>query len=206
MTLQEQIKNIIFYYVKLHYNDYLRTNNLKFIEEEKIRNIISSLYNEEKKNLQEFIRQCLKEMMKDEYPSLIVENMIYQIFEDQELAINRVALEIKKYQQFIINNSSEEYSIKMPIDPDYGLGLKIDFFEDEVVVKNYKRNNENKILPAEKSGLISIGDSLIEINSISLENISTEERIEIVKKNLNTDFVTLKFRTYTNKNLDLGES
>ena len=27
MTLQETVKNIIFYYVKVHYNDYLKNNN-----------------------------------------------------------------------------------------------------------------------------------------------------------------------------------
>ena len=63
MTLQEKIKNIIFYYVKTHYNNYLREKNLKYIEEDKIQEIISSLYTEEKKNIQNFIRECLKEMM-----------------------------------------------------------------------------------------------------------------------------------------------
>ena len=205
MTLPEQIRNIFFYYIKTRYNDYIFKNNIKFIPENDIYNVISSLYNEEKKPLQEFIRNCLKEMLTDNYPETIVENIIFEIFEDQELAINRVSLEIKKYQDCIINNVSEEYEIKLAIDKDYGIGLKMDFFENEIIVKNYKRNKD-KILGAEDSGKISIGDTLVEINHKSLDNIEMEEKINIVTKAMQNDFVYLKFRSYTNKITDLLES
>ena len=116
------------------------------------------------------------------------------------MGVNRVTLEIKKYQEYIINNISKEYELTVPIDPDYGLGLSIDFFENDVIVKNYKRNSNNKLLPAEESGLISIGDSLIKINEESLEEIDTEKKINIVKKAMKEDFITLRFRTFSNKN------
>jgi C-terminal processing protease CtpA/Prc len=204
MTLQETVKNIIFYYVKVHYNDYLKNNNLKHIEDDKINEIISNLYNDKKTDLQKFIRQCLKEMMHDDYPKLIVENIILQIFDDQELAINRVTLEIKKYQEYIINNTGESYNIKLPVDKDLGIGLRIDFSEDEVIVKNFKRDS-NLVLPAESSNQISIGDSIIEINSVSLENNTLQEKINIVQQELKNDFVDLKFRTYIKKESNTNE-
>ena len=121
------------------------------------------------------------------------------------MAVNRVTLEIKKYQQYILENISKEYEITVPIDPDYGIGLKIDFFDNDVIVKNYKRNSKNKVLPAEESGLISIGDSLIEINGISLENKETEDKIDIVKNAIKKDFIKLKFRTFS-ENIQVNKS
>ena len=199
MSLQEKIRNIIFYYVKTQYNTYLQENNLKYINDGELKGIISKLYVEQKKDLQLFIKNCLKEMMQDNYPGALVENIIYEIFQDQDMAVNRVTLEIKKYQQYILDNISKEYEISVPIDPDYGIGLKIDFFDNDVIVKNYKRNSKNKVLPAEESGLISIGDSLIRINDQSLEDIDTNEKINIVKMAMKKDFIKLRFRTFSEK-------
>ena len=199
MSLQEKIRNIIFYYVKTQYNTYLQENNLKYINDGELNGIISKLYVEQKKDLQLFIKNCLKEMMQDNYPGALVENIIYEIFQDQDMAVNRVTLEIKKYQQYILENTSKEYEISVPIDPDYGIGLKIDFFDNDVIVKNYKRNSKNKVLPAEESGLISIGDSLIRINDKSLEDIDTNEKINIVKMAMKNDFIKLRFRTFSEK-------
>lgn len=201
MSLQEKIRNIIFYYVKNQYNTYLEENNLKFINENELHNIITKLYVEQKKDLQSFIKKCLKEMMQENYPGALVENIIFEIFQDQEMAVNRVTLEIKKYQEYILTNISKEYEVTVPIDPDYGLGLSIDFFDNDVIVKNYKRNSKNKVLPAEESGLISIGDSLIKINEQSLEEIDTEKKIDIVKTAMKKDFIKLRFRTFYNNEI-----
>lgn len=199
MSLQEQIRNIIFYYVKTQYNNYLKKKKIKFIDDNKIYEIIKKMYIDKKKDLQQFIKSCLKEMMKDSYPGVLVENIIYDIFSDEEIAINRVALEIQKYQNFINDNSCcEEYEITFPIDPDYGIGLKIDFLENDVIVKNYKRKNNIK-LPAEESGKISIGDSLIRINNKDIIKLSTDEKVKIVKNAIKNDIITLKFRTFVNK-------
>ena len=53
------------------------------------------MYIDKKKDLQQFIKSCLKEMMIDNYPGVLVENIIYDIFSDEEIAI-KGALEIKK--------------------------------------------------------------------------------------------------------------
>ena len=65
MSLQEQIRNIIFYYIKTNYKNYLKDHNLKYIEDDKIKGIITKMYVDKKKDLQLFIKTCLKEMMND---------------------------------------------------------------------------------------------------------------------------------------------
>lgn len=197
MSLQEQIRNIIFYYIKTNYKNYLKEHNLKYIENDKIKGIITKMYVDKKKDLQLFIKTCLKEMMNDNYPKLIVENIIFDIFQDQELAVNRVTLEIQKYQECMINNTKcKEFTLEFPIDIKYGIGLKIDFLEDDVIVKNFKRTSEGEMLPAEKSKEISIGDSLIKVNNTDILNLSIEDKIKIIKEAIKEKTITLKFRTF----------
>ena len=75
--------------------------------------------------------------------------------------------------------------------------MQIDFDNHEIVVKNYKRNPiNNDLLPAEKCGSISVGDNIIEINNVSLENISTEKSIQIIKDSLSRENVQIKLRTH----------
>ena len=199
-SLEEQIRNIVFYYVKINYNQYLKTHNISYIEEDKIREVIEELYIDKKKDLQNFIRNCLKEMMKSSYPGSLVENIIYEIFEDKDLAINRVTLEITKYQQYMLNNIAVEKEIKIPIDPDYGIGLRLDFLEDEVIIKNFKRSESNQILSAEKTGIISIGDTITKINNQDLTNLNTQDKINIVKQAIKKDFINITFKTFKQQN------
>ena len=104
---------------------------------------------------------------------------------------------MKEAIKCILNNICKEYEVTIPIDNDNGIGLKIDFLEDDVVVKNYKRNN-NKKLAAEKSGKISIGDSIIKINDIDMIKLNTEEKVKIVKEAIKSDSIKIKFRTFVN--------
>lgn len=199
-SLEEQVRNIVFYYIKINYNQYLKKHNLKYIDEDKIRDVIEELYIDKKKDLQNFIRNCLKEMMKNSYPGSLVENIIYEIFEDRYLAINRVTLEISKYQDYMLNNVVMEQEIQIPIDHEYGIGLRLDFLEDEVVIKNFKRTESNQILSAEKTGVISIGDTVTKINNYDLSSLNTQDKIEIVKKAIQGDFINISFKTFKQQN------
>ena len=51
MSLQEKIRNIIFLFVKNEYNTYLQNNNIKFINDNEINNVISSFYIDKKKRI-----------------------------------------------------------------------------------------------------------------------------------------------------------
>ena len=47
MSLQKHIKDLIFFYVKTNYNQYLEDHKIKLIPEEKIDSVIESLYDDE---------------------------------------------------------------------------------------------------------------------------------------------------------------
>ena len=100
MSLQKNIKDLIFFYVKQNYDNYLKVNNVEYISEDKITEVISSLYLERKDHLKEFIKTSLKQVMKEEYPGdLVILNIMIDIFSDDELCKNRLIVEIKLHQQ-----------------------------------------------------------------------------------------------------------
>lgn len=199
MSLQENIKNIIFYYVKKKYNEHLELENIKTISDIQLQDLVDNLYNKEKDSLQKYIRNCLKDMYQENYNVALVENIIYEIFDDEELAKNRVILEIKSFQEHQ-KNKNNIYEVSLKPDSSYGIGLKLDFEPHDIIISNFKRNpKNNEKLPGENSS-ISIGDSIVGINGISLENKDSDHCISIFKDNMNTEIVHLKLKTYTQSN------
>ena len=93
------IQDLILFYVKENYNHYLKKNKIEKIPNEKIREVVQMIYGDKKDHLKEFLKGSLKELMKDEYiGDLPLLNICNEIFEDDELCINRLTLEIKNYQ------------------------------------------------------------------------------------------------------------
>ena len=80
MSLQKHIKDLIFFYVKTNYNQYLEDHKIKLIPEEKIDSVIESLYDDRKEHLKVFIKESLKKLLKDEYPGdLVILNILLEL-------------------------------------------------------------------------------------------------------------------------------
>jgi hypothetical protein len=109
-TIQKNIKDLIFFYIKTNYNNFLEENKLKTIPDDMIDTVISKLYTERKEHLKIFIKESLKKLLKGEYPGdLVVLNILLEIFSDDELCKNRLITEIKLHQQQI-NDGQNDYS------------------------------------------------------------------------------------------------
>lgn len=92
------IRDIVFYYIKYYYDKHLKENSLERIEDENIAPFIDTIYNNNSKKIKNYIRTSLKENQKDEYNSLVVENILLEMFDDIDFAKNRVINEIIDYQ------------------------------------------------------------------------------------------------------------
>ena len=99
--LERTIKDLIIFYVKENYNNFLKENNLSFIIDElKLKEVIETLYDSKKNHLKQFLKDSLKELLNDDYPGdLVINNICYEIFEDDDLCKNRIFVEIKIYQE-----------------------------------------------------------------------------------------------------------
>ena len=110
MSLQKNIKDLIYFYVKTNYDNYLKENKIQFIQNDKIDDVISELFESRKDHIKEFIKQSLKKLLKDEYPGdQTIQNILLTIFQDEELCKNRLIVEIKLHQQQI-TNGKQNYS------------------------------------------------------------------------------------------------
>ena len=98
--LERTIKDLVIFYIKENYNNYLKENNLKKIDKYKIKEIISNLYYPKKDHLKQFVKDSMKELWKDDYPGdLIIDNVFFDIYQDDEFNINRISVEIELHQE-----------------------------------------------------------------------------------------------------------
>ena len=99
-SLEKRIRDIISFYVEKNYDHYLVEHNIKTIEEKNIPSVVEALYGSRKEHIQIFVKDSLKHMLKDEIPEeYIVNNLLSEIFRDDELCKNRLTMEIKLHQQ-----------------------------------------------------------------------------------------------------------
>ena len=98
--LERDIKDLIIFYVKENYNNYLKENNLTIIDKNKIKEIISDMYYPKKDHLKQFVKNSLKELWKQDYPGdLIIDNIFFDIYQDDKFKINRIWVEIELHQE-----------------------------------------------------------------------------------------------------------
>lgn len=97
---EKLIQDLIMFYVKENYNTHLLEHNIKLIPEEELEDVIENLYSGRKEHLKSFVRESLKKIMKDDYVGdLIVNNILIDIFRDDQLCKNRIKIEISEYQK-----------------------------------------------------------------------------------------------------------
>ena len=99
---EKLVQDLILFYVKENYNIYLKDKQLTKIPDSSLDAVISELYSQRKDHLKGFIKSSLKEIMKDDYVGdLVINNMLIDIFRDDDLCINRIKLEIIEYQKTV---------------------------------------------------------------------------------------------------------
>ena len=105
-SLEKRIRDLIHFYVKENYNHHLQKNELTFIKEEDIPNVVDQLYTVKKDHIQVFVKDSLQVMFQDEMPDeYILNNLLSEIFRDDELCKNRLIMEIKLHQQKVQNGT-----------------------------------------------------------------------------------------------------
>ena len=99
MSSLKLIKDLVVFYVKTNYEEYLKSNNIEKIENDKIPEVGDNLYTEKKEHLRGFILNSMKEMLKSEYPGdLPINAILNDVFRDDEFNKTKLVDEIKTYQ------------------------------------------------------------------------------------------------------------
>ena len=98
-NLTDLVKDVTYFYIKYYYEQELVNTNQNKLTEYNLKDLINNLYNEKSSDLKKYIRDTLKENLKDKYSSFSVENILLEMFADPELSKHRVFLEIIEYQK-----------------------------------------------------------------------------------------------------------
>ena len=188
------IKNLIEEYIYGEYQKYLINNNILIIKSSDIKNIISEMYDENSKNIKQYIRNSLKDSMKNEYPSGTIENILLDIFQDRDINIINLTKIIDDYQ---MNNYFE---IEKPIhNNQLGISVQIDdcfckigkvndntFPEKNIIEKYTYLYSINNIILNEQADIISCLKTIIsqntKVNIGIYKLISESELYEIINK------------------------
>jgi hypothetical protein len=175
MNLTEEIKSLIFDYIDEEYKKYLNSNGILLIKKENINKIINNLYDNNNKNIKSLIRKSIKEKYMNDYPSGTVENMIFDIFQDKDLNINKITDELnfiqkKNYKELeipIINNS---------------LNLNISIVGNYIIINSVNKSKieEHK----ELYNMINEYKFIYSINDTILEELNNEEKIKRIKEEI----------------------
>lgn len=78
----------------------------------------------------------------------------------------------------------EEYEVSVTPHPDFGLGLRLESPMDGLpaIAGSFKKHPLNGgMLPAEKTGMIVLGDEVLHVNGVSLENMTFDDIIATVR-------------------------
>ena len=99
MSYQKNIRDLLVFYVKTNYEQYLKEHNLQFISNHELSSIIDTLYIERKPHIKVFIKESLKELLKNDYPGdCLIDSIIREIFSDDQVCKERLYIEIEAYQ------------------------------------------------------------------------------------------------------------
>jgi hypothetical protein len=93
------VKDVTYFYIKHFYEQELLQNKVNKLSEIRLQELINRLYTEKSTDLKKYIRETLKENLKEEYSSFTVENILLEMFSDPEYSKHRVYLEILEYQK-----------------------------------------------------------------------------------------------------------
>ena len=98
-NLGDMVKDITYFYIKYYYEKQLTDTNQTKLSEDELKTMITKLYIEKATDLKKYIRDTLKDNLKDSYSSFSVENILLEMFSDPEYSKYRVFLEIMEYQK-----------------------------------------------------------------------------------------------------------
>ena len=171
MVVEHEIKEIISNYVKNKYFSYLNSNNIYLINESKIKDILNSLYDE--KEFKREIRSKLKEKLSpEEYANSSIENLIFELCSDKDYLINRLMLEISKYQ----DSKIKTITIVPRNDSELGLSLQLTNYGVELLNRN---NIIENIAPDATIFIYKIDQELVPTNNVD----KIKEFLQNIKNN-----------------------
>ena len=177
------IKNILLQYLKDEYKKYLNNKNILCIKKSNIHKVVNTFYKDNIKDLKTEIRRQMREKYVNDYPSGIIENIILDLFQDNESNIEKVVNEINYIQDKNFLN------FELPIINE-SLNLNISNNNGYIIINHIKDTFDSNM--KEIYNDILKYKFIYSINNKILDDFSEDEKINIIKKEIkNKKIITL---------------
>ena len=184
------IKTILFEYLKHEYKKYLNNNKILCIKKSNIHKIVNTFYKDNIKDLKTEIRRQMREKYKNDYPSGTIENIILDLFQDSDTNIEKVVNEINYIQD------KNYLNLEIPIINE-SLNLNISNNDGYIIINHVKDTLDENI--KEIYSNISKYKFIYSINNKILDDFNEDEKINIIKNEIK-DTKTINLGVYYLKN------
>ena len=98
-TIIESIKSYVYNIVEEEYKKYLQSNKLLTLDRKLLIKVADDFYSNNSKTIKSNIRENLKAQYKEEYNSVMIENILLDLFQERELNIIKITNEIISIQE-----------------------------------------------------------------------------------------------------------
>ena len=169
------IKTILFEYLKDEYKKYLNNNKILCIKKSNIQKIVTKFYKDNIKDLKTEIRKKMREKYKNDYPSGSIENIILDLFQDSELNIEKVVSEINYIQD------KNYLNLELPIINE-SLNLNISSKDGYIIINHVKDTDESNL--KEIYDTITKYKFIYSINDKIMDDLNENEKINIMKNEI----------------------
>jgi hypothetical protein len=184
------IKTILLKYLKDEYKKYLNNNKILCIKKSHIHEIVNIFYKDNIKDLKTEIRRQMREKYKNNYPSGAIENIILDLFQDNESNIETVVNEINYIQDKNFLN------LELPIINE-SLNLNISNNDGYIIINHIKETLDSNM--KEIYDAITKYKFIYSINNKILDDFNEDEKINIIKNEIK-DTKSINLGVYYLKN------
>jgi hypothetical protein len=180
------IKSILIKYLKDEYKKYLNNNKILCIKKSNIHKIVNTFYKDNIKDLKTEIRRQMREKYKNNYPSGAIENIILDLFQDNENNIETVINEINYIQD------KNYLNLELPIINE-SLNLNISNKDGYIIINHIKETLDLNM--KEIYNPITKYKFIYSINNKILDDFNEDEKINIIKNEIK-DTKTINLGVY----------
>jgi uncharacterized protein YdiU (UPF0061 family) len=187
LNILESIKSCVFNIIEDEYKNYLQSHKLLTLQRSTLVSIMEEYYSNNSKSIKAKIREHMKTLCGEEYNSAMIENILLDLFQERELNIIKITTEIisiqeKNMQQFtipLVNNS---------------LNLNISLVDGYIIINS--TNPKNIEGYCELYETINNYKFLYSINNDLIQDYSDDEKINIIKKNIEASETNVTIACY----------
>jgi len=187
LNILESIKSYVFTIIEDEYKNYLQSHKLLTLQRSTLVSIMEEYYSNNSKSIKAKIREHMKTLCGEEYNSAMIENILLDLFQERELNIIKITTEIisiqeKNMQQFtipLVNNS---------------LNLNISLVDGYIIINSTNPKNIDDY--CELYETINNYKFLYSINNDLIQDYSDDEKINIIKKNIEASETNITIACY----------